>query len=268
MSYLDAVWAGERQANHYLDRALEHGDFALSDVFLHVLPEAQITVGDLWERGAIGVADEHRATEICLHQLERLQARLPAREPIGRLVIAAGVEGNLHNVALRIFARLMQSQGWEAHLMAPPFPQSELVRYAAERRPDLVALSISMAEQVSAARSTIRELKNLDLKVIVGGPAGILSEINADFTTSEIGEGLRYARELAGVPGLAQVLKGLGSRIRQLRSERGLSQEVMAELSGLNRAYLSQLEQGRQNPTVTVLYKLSSALDVPLAGLL
>lgn len=56
--------------------------------------------------------------------------------------------------------------------------------------------------------------------------------------------------------------------MRRLREERGLSQEAFADLSGLHRTYLSGIERGTRNPTLSVVDRLAKALRVTAADLL
>lgn len=51
-------------------------------------------------------------------------------------------------------------------------------------------------------------------------------------------------------------------RLRALRHERGLSQEQLADLAGLDRTYVSSCETGRRNVTLRTICRLSAALDV------
>lgn len=53
----------------------------------------------------------------------------------------------------------------------------------------------------------------------------------------------------------------LGNVIRGIRRARNLSQETLAHESGVNRAFLSQIERGIQQPTVETLFKLARALE-------
>ncbi|API61059.1 transcriptional regulator [Tardibacter chloracetimidivorans] len=55
----------------------------------------------------------------------------------------------------------------------------------------------------------------------------------------------------------------LGKNVRNLRSQRGLSQEELALETGMKRSYLSDLERGTRNPTVRALDRLATALQVP-----
>lgn len=59
----------------------------------------------------------------------------------------------------------------------------------------------------------------------------------------------------------------LGDRIRTLRIGRGWSQEVLAERCSLDRTYISGIERGVRNPTLTVLAALARGLKVSLAQL-
>lgn len=56
--------------------------------------------------------------------------------------------------------------------------------------------------------------------------------------------------------------KLVGRNFARLRHEKGLTQEQVAERSGLSQQYLSDLERGRRNPTIITLYELALALGV------
>jgi transcriptional regulator with XRE-family HTH domain len=58
----------------------------------------------------------------------------------------------------------------------------------------------------------------------------------------------------------------VGSRLRQLRSERGKSMRSLARTSGLSTNALSMIERGRTSPSVSTLYKLADALEVPITA--
>lgn len=56
--------------------------------------------------------------------------------------------------------------------------------------------------------------------------------------------------------------KIVGSNVRRLRKERGLSQESLAGEAGLAMRHLGRIERGEGNPTVAVLGKLAEVLGV------
>lgn len=62
--------------------------------------------------------------------------------------------------------------------------------------------------------------------------------------------------------------KALAHNIQQLRKNMGVSQERLAEMAGLHRTYVSQLERAVTNPTLDSIERLANVLSVPTADLL
>ena len=60
----------------------------------------------------------------------------------------------------------------------------------------------------------------------------------------------------------------VGFNIRRIREERDLSQEELAELAGLHRAYIGQIERGEKNIGLKNLEKIAKALNVSIKVLL
>lgn len=58
----------------------------------------------------------------------------------------------------------------------------------------------------------------------------------------------------------------VGGRLRQLRQERGKSMRALARTSGLSTNALSMIERGRTSPSVSTLYKIADALEVPITA--
>lgn len=54
--------------------------------------------------------------------------------------------------------------------------------------------------------------------------------------------------------------------LRKLRTERGISQERLAADTGVDRAYVSELERGLGNASVDLLERLAEVLHAPLAA--
>lgn len=60
----------------------------------------------------------------------------------------------------------------------------------------------------------------------------------------------------------------VGNNLRRLRRRQGHSLERLAQLSGVSRAMLGQIETGKSVPTISLLWKVANALAVPFAHLL
>ena len=60
----------------------------------------------------------------------------------------------------------------------------------------------------------------------------------------------------------------IGNNLQQLRKEQGLSLDQLALKTGVSKAVLSQLENGKVNPTINTIWKIATALHVTYSALL
>lgn len=60
------------------------------------------------------------------------------------------------------------------------------------------------------------------------------------------------------------LLKELGFRIKELRKDKGVSQEKLGEMSGLHRTYIGMIERGEKNITIYNLLLISKALQTDI----
>lgn len=66
---------------------------------------------------------------------------------------------------------------------------------------------------------------------------------------------------------MSDIAKIIGQRIRNYRTQKGLSQEKLAELAGCHPTYIGQLERGEKNATLESVEKIASAMDISLSEL-
>ncbi len=62
--------------------------------------------------------------------------------------------------------------------------------------------------------------------------------------------------------------KKLGENLRKLRLKSKMSQGILAKKLGVDRAYISNVENGRMNPTLSTLEKIAKALGISSSELL
>jgi transcriptional regulator with XRE-family HTH domain len=58
------------------------------------------------------------------------------------------------------------------------------------------------------------------------------------------------------------IQKAVGQRIKAIRERKGITQDQLAEMTGLNRVHLYRLETGRQSMTLRTLKLIADTLDV------
>ena len=66
---------------------------------------------------------------------------------------------------------------------------------------------------------------------------------------------------------MSDIAKIIGQRIRNYRTQKGLSHEKLAELAGCHPTYIGQLERGEKNATLESVEKIASAMDISLSEL-
>lgn len=64
------------------------------------------------------------------------------------------------------------------------------------------------------------------------------------------------------------ILPRLGNKIRTLRVEQGMSQEILAEKCNLHRTYIGSVERGERNITLNSLETIAKSLNVDIITLL
>ena len=67
---------------------------------------------------------------------------------------------------------------------------------------------------------------------------------------------------------MSNINKEVGFNIRRMREERGFSQEKLAAIADLHRAYIGQIERGEKNIGLKNLQKIAKALGVKAKDLL
>ncbi len=67
---------------------------------------------------------------------------------------------------------------------------------------------------------------------------------------------------------MLSILEVFATNVRHLRTERGLSQEKLAEMANLHRTYIGMIERGERKVTIVTADKIAKALKVNIIDLL
>lgn len=55
-----------------------------------------------------------------------------------------------------------------------------------------------------------------------------------------------------------------GRRVREVRKDKGISQERLAEMAGIDRSYMGNIERGEKNITLKKAYEICDALEIKI----
>ncbi|HSO93257.1 MAG TPA: cobalamin-dependent protein [Candidatus Dormibacteraeota bacterium] len=171
-------------------------------LFADLIHPAQYEIGDLWYRGEIGIADEHRATAM----VEEITLALPptpaqGRSPRGRCVLAA-VDSEQHVVGLRLLSAALEDDGWTVTMLGGRTPGADLAEMVRKVRPKFVGLSAGYLPQPASLKATIEELKKQKVPVLVGGPAfnrnaSLWEKVGADGHGTDVRVAVALAQRIA-----------------------------------------------------------------------
>jgi transcriptional regulator with XRE-family HTH domain len=65
-----------------------------------------------------------------------------------------------------------------------------------------------------------------------------------------------------------KLLEDIGTKIKKIRHEKGISQQELAAICNFEKSNMSRIESGRTNATILTLRKIAHALDIELHELL
>jgi len=63
-------------------------------------------------------------------------------------------------------------------------------------------------------------------------------------------------------------LVDFGNIVRSIRSDKGISQETLAELAGIDRSYMGGVERGEHNLSLINIKRIADALETPISSVM
>ncbi len=271
--YLQALLDGDRDDASSIVSELIPKRARVADIYLQVLAPAMFQIGELWCDGKVNVAQEHLATQITLEQMDKLRLIQTIPRSLSYRVMVCCVEGEQHFIAAQMAADLFQMEGWQVDYLGPNVPTAALIEIVSVRRPILLALSITMEANLRRTQTLVKKIRKLPAApyIIVGGRAAVgvnsgRNKFPGIETATTVIEGVRLAKKIL-LPDrpkaiLADYLRELGRRVRDLRRQAGWTQEQLAKVTRLTRAYIVAVEGGKQNVSMDVVIRVANGLGV------
>ncbi|MEI6632313.1 MAG: cobalamin-dependent protein [Chlamydiota bacterium] len=171
--YLGGLLANDRhQCRVSFEQWLE-ANVELRTLYEELVQRSLYEIGDLWERGRISVATEHLATAITESLLNLAYPRLFAQPHVGKSAIVACVANEHHQIGGKMVADLFELHGWRGYFLGANTTVSDVKALIAEKRPDVVALSVTVAFGLDTLISAAAEIRAAfpDVPILVGGQA-------------------------------------------------------------------------------------------------
>ncbi len=180
---------------------------SIADLFEHVITPVQHEVGRLWQLNQISVVQEHYCTASIDTLIASLQRRaLGVNRNVSALAFCPGDEQ--HCLAVRMFAKLLQADGWATYYFGPRTPTSSALQFMtkAAMTVNLIAVSVTLPVHLTAAGDLISQVRRFSRdkhppRIVVGGrafahDAAVWRNLGADAYAGSLVEGLEVANRL------------------------------------------------------------------------
>ena len=171
--FLKALIAGK----HTLCAELAHKYLlkpsSIKALYEDILKKALYEVGVLWEFNKISVATEHLASAIVESILNQLYPEIISEKKNNKVVIAACVEKEFHQIGIKMISDLFEMNGWNALFLGSNTPTPEIISFMKIKNPDLLALSLSLYFNLPELEKMIKMVQSEfpDFPILVGGQA-------------------------------------------------------------------------------------------------
>ena len=172
--YVAALAEGNRRVATDIAVGLLDRGVAATAIISDLIAYGQVCVGQGWQDGEWTVAMEHRASAVADLVLQTVSDTAmqipgaPAEGERGKALVLC-TEGEWHVLPGRMAAETLRLHGFDAQLIGPSVPASDLPLFLDSDRVGPVALTCSMQLSLVGAWRTISTLRGLGATIVIGG---------------------------------------------------------------------------------------------------
>lgn len=166
-----------------------------------VLCAAMRTVGDLWHRGELTVAQEHVATRTAIVTLQTLRGALIPADAGVYTAICCSTEGDFHELPVLVAALTLEEAGWEVVNLGASTPFFALTEAVERFRPRLVCVASTILEDLERAAREYGELRaatgRAGASVVLGGAGFAGDQVRRRFPAELHADSFLHLEEFA-----------------------------------------------------------------------
>jgi len=154
-SFLRQALDGNQAAAYQTIIRADDVGLPLTRLFGEVLQPALTELGQRWKHGQLLVAQEKEVSELArdlIADLSLRHARIPTDGPV---LVAACVEGERHELGLRMICGLSRAEGYAVHYLGADVASRFLLEAVQLHRPAVILLSAKLAENLPAVKDAV-----------------------------------------------------------------------------------------------------------------
>jgi methanogenic corrinoid protein MtbC1 len=147
--------------------------FGLANFYDKLLKPVMYKIGELWEQGKLDVATEHACTNTASSLVKVINEQISHSKATRSQykILICTPEGELHSLVCNIIESLLLSKGFKVYNISPSVPSESIIGYLKDIEPDIILISITIADNIKPAERLIKEirLKYHKVPIIIGG---------------------------------------------------------------------------------------------------
>ena len=169
--YLGALIDGDRHHCSTIISQLQQAGLSFVIIYQQLMRRALYRIGELWEQNQISVATEHLATAPTEGLLNQLYPTIDRQKTVGKRILIASVERELHQIGARMVCDVFESRGWDAFYLGANTPVTELLDFIDNQHPHAIGLSMSIYFNLDTLLRMIVAIRQEHpmLPILIGG---------------------------------------------------------------------------------------------------
>jgi methanogenic corrinoid protein MtbC1 len=206
--YMEMVLKGDKQAASKLILNELSKGIEIKDLYIHIFEQSLKQIGRLWELNQLDVATEHYFSNFTITVMNQLYSYLKNVAKYPYTAVSLSVNGELHNIGLRMVSDLLEMEGFTTFFLGTNLPTQSIINILKEKQANILAISATMDYHVNAVRDLIdsvrRDSSCKGVKIMVGGAPfnmnkSLWKEVGADGQATSAEEAVKVAKKLVGL---------------------------------------------------------------------
>jgi methanogenic corrinoid protein MtbC1 len=171
--YHTMLISGDRGGCKKIVRGMLDEGIQIKELYVGLFQRSLYEVGILWETNKISVAVEHLSTSITENLIALAYPYMFAAEHSGKKAVITCTPGEYHQVGARMVADYFELNGWDSYFLGSNTPDSELIKFIEDQKPDLLAISMSVFFNLNSLLILLAKVRAHfpELQILVGGQA-------------------------------------------------------------------------------------------------
>ena len=145
--------------------------FDTSDFFDKILKPVMYRIGEEWAEGTISIATEHVASNIAQTLVKIIMDQVTGSGKKKKILICVPL-GEEHHLGCDVLETYLSIKGFKVYNMAVSMPTESILNFIDNNKPDIVLISITLEDNLSAGQRLTRKIKeHSNIPILIGGYA-------------------------------------------------------------------------------------------------